>query len=221
MLYRNPVFYVLAAGIAAFVLMMLTICSVPISSLYFLYTTEALGVRFGMWGWCLDEDGTCSWPWQLGYTWEPQLSNTITKALVFYPITAVSIILTMISLIPIAYARNARADRVFRILAWISFTSSIFAFSFMIGMWSIAKYRFEKRGFSASYGLLPWLSLTATILLLAVALGPFIFGPLPKVGEQNTSKRLRRVKNFQDLEASARRKHRQQSRHTNIKSPSL
>ena len=86
---------------------MLTICSVPISSLYFLYTSEALGVRFGMWGWCLDEDGTCSWPSQyvqtflqglfrsiylcrLGYTWEPQLSNTITKALVFYPISFVA-----------------------------------------------------------------------------------------------------------------------------------
>jgi hypothetical protein len=88
---------------------MLTICSVPISSLYFLYTSEALGVRFGMWGWCLDEDGTCSGPWQyvqiyfyfttsfqvnllsnrLGYTWEPQLTNTITKALVFYPISFV------------------------------------------------------------------------------------------------------------------------------------
>jgi len=218
MLYRNPVFYVFATGIAAFVLMVLTICSVPISSLYFLYTSEALGVRFVMWGWCLDEDGTCSGPGQLGYTWEPQLSNTITKALVFYPITAVFIFLTMISLIPVAYARNARADRVFVVLAWISFASSIFAFSFMIGMWSIAKYRFEKRGFSASYGPLPWLSLTATLLLLAVALSLFIIGPPPKVGAQK--KPLRRVKNFQDLEASAHRKHQQQSRHTNIKSHS-
>ena len=43
---------------------MLTICSVPISSLYFLYTSEALGVRFGMWGWCLDEGGICSGPLQ-------------------------------------------------------------------------------------------------------------------------------------------------------------
>ena len=85
---------------------MLTICSEPVSSLYFLYTSEALGVRFGLWGWCLDEDGTCSWPWQyvrfcftrsfssrfidrLGYTWEPQLSGMITKALVFYPISFV------------------------------------------------------------------------------------------------------------------------------------
>jgi hypothetical protein len=58
----------------------------------------------------------------------------------------------MISLIPVACARNARADRVFLIFAWISFASSIFAFSFMIGMWTIAKDRFEKRGFSASYG---------------------------------------------------------------------
>ena len=50
------------------------------------------------------------------------------------------------------YTRTTRADRVFVILAWISFTFSTFAFSFMIGMWGVAKYRFEKRGFSASYG---------------------------------------------------------------------
>lgn len=170
---------------------MLTICSVPISSLYFLYTSEALGVRFGMWGWCLDEGGICSGPLQyvhffyivfkvfsiyrLGYTWEPQLSNTITNTLVFYPISsvvttfhngpiswsffliftgiaAVSIILTLISLIPVANARSARTDRVFLILAWISFASSIIAFSLMIGIWSVAKDRFQKRGFGASYG---------------------------------------------------------------------
>jgi len=221
MLFRYSVFYVFATGIAAFILMMLTTFSVPISSLYFLYTSEALGVRFGMWGWCLDEGGICSGPLQLGYTWEPQLSNAITIALVFYPITAVSIILTMISLIPVANARSARTDRVFLIFAWISFASSIIAFSFMISMWSIAKYRFEQRGFSASYGPLPWLSLTATLLLLAVALSPFIIGPLPKVGAQiPQNKRLRRVKNFQELEASARRMQQQQSKHTNIKSPS-
>lgn len=169
-------------------------------------------MRFGMWGWCLDEYGICSGPWQLGYTWEPQVPIPITNALVLYPITASSILLTMMSLIPITYARSARADRVFVILAWISFTSSTIAFLFMIGMWGIAKYRFEKRGFSASYGPLPWLSLTATLLLLAVALSPFIIGPLPKVGAR---KKLRRVKSFQDLEAAA---HRQQEK--NIKSPS-
>jgi len=212
------VFYVFATGIVAFILTMLTICSVPISSLYFLYTSEALGVRFGMWGWCLDEGGICSGPLQLGYTWEPQLSNTITNALVFYPITAVSIILTLISLIPVANARSARTDRVFLVLAWISFASSIIAFSFMIGIWSVAKYRFQKRGFGASYGPLPWLSLAATLLLLAVALSPLIIGPrpLPKVGAQN--RRLRRVKNFQDLEASARRMQQRQLQNTNIKS---
>jgi len=174
-------------------------------------------VRFGMWGWCLDEYGICSGPWQLGYTWEPQIPIPITKALVLYPITAFSIILTMISLIPITYARSARADRVFAILAWICFTSSTIAFSFMIGIWGVAKSRFEKRGFSASYGPLPWLSLTATLLLLAVALSPFVIGPLPKVG---APKKLRRVKSFQDLEAAARPKHQKQAPHTNIKPPS-
>ena len=58
----------------------------------------------------------------------------------------------MISLIPVIYARNARADRIFVIFAWISFVLSTMAFTFMIAMWSIAKFRFEKRGFGASYG---------------------------------------------------------------------
>ena len=65
------------------------------------------------------------------------------------------------------------------------------------------------------------MSLTATLLLLAVALSPFIIGPLPKVGSQMPqNKRLRRVKNFQELEASARRMQQQQSEYMNIKSPS-
>ena len=73
-------------------------------------------------------------------------------SLIFTGIAAVSIILTLISLIPVANARSARTDRVFLILAWISFASSIIAFSFMFAMWSVAKKRFEKRGFGASYG---------------------------------------------------------------------
>jgi len=58
----------------------------------------------------------------------------------------------MISLIPVAYARNARTDRIFLLFAWISFISSTIAFSLMIGVWVVAKARFEKQGFSASYG---------------------------------------------------------------------
>ena len=73
-------------------------------------------------------------------------------SLIFTGIAAVSIILTLISLIPVANARSAGTDRVFLILAWISFASSIIAFSFMFAMWSVAKKRFEKRGFGASYG---------------------------------------------------------------------
>ena len=44
---------------------MLITCSTPlIKTCYFLYTEEARGVRFGIWGWCLDEYGICSTPLQ-------------------------------------------------------------------------------------------------------------------------------------------------------------
>ena len=58
----------------------------------------------------------------------------------------------MITLLPVLYARSARSDKIFAISAWISFALSFLAFLFMIGIWGVAKSRFEKRGFDASYG---------------------------------------------------------------------
>ena len=85
---------------------MLTTFSVPLlSTFYFLHSTEANGVRFGMYGWCLDDYEICSsvkqvnWTcitpsiahrtvnYRLGYTWEPQLAVPISSALVLYPIS--------------------------------------------------------------------------------------------------------------------------------------
>jgi hypothetical protein len=108
---------------------------------------------------------------RLGYTWEPQLAVPISSALVFYPISTwkkygigspylsntsfsrpVFTSFTMITLLPVLCARNTRSDKIFKTSAWISFAFSSLAFLFMIGMWGVAKSRFEKRGFSASYG---------------------------------------------------------------------
>ncbi|KAF8150023.1 hypothetical protein B0H34DRAFT_666564 [Crassisporium funariophilum] len=212
MFYRNPVFYVFLGTFIAFIFMVLITFSAPIiPRLYFLHTTQAGGVRFGLWGWCLDEDKMCLSPLQLGYTWEPQIANPITKALAFYPLTVVLTSLTMISLVPVQCARSARSDRIFFVFAWISFASSFLAFCFMIGMWAVAKSRFEKRGFAANYGPLPWISLVGSLLLLAVALSPFYLPPptiQPPVATSTRHTRHRPLKADLEASSSPRREHR-------------
>ncbi|KIM39896.1 hypothetical protein M413DRAFT_446815 [Hebeloma cylindrosporum] len=198
-IYTNPAFYLLLASLTAFILLILPTFSVPLlSTFYFLHSTEANGVRFGMYGWCLDEGGICS-SVRLGYTWEPQLAVPISSALVLYPISAVFVFCTMITLLPVLYARSARSDKIFAISAWISFAVSFLAFLFMIGMWGVAKSRFEKQGFGASYGNLPWMSLVASLLLLVVALSPYFLGPPPK--EKPRPDAIRRRYQTADLEA--------------------
>ncbi|CAA7269631.1 unnamed protein product [Cyclocybe aegerita] len=191
-IYANPAFYVFLVTFTAFILLLLTTLSIPlVSSFYFLYTSQANGVRFGMWGWCLDSDGTCSSPLQLGYTWEPEIAIPITKALVFYPISVIFTFFTMASLMPVLCARNARSDKIFDIFAWLSFGTSALAFFFMIGMFDTARKRFERRGFDASFGNLPWMSLSATLLLLGVSISPFFFTPPPKPKPIESQRRRR------------------------------
>ena len=83
-IYTNPAFYVFLASFTAFILLyeffimfyyvlntarMLTTFSVPLlSTFYFLHSTQANGVRFGMYGWCLDEGGICSSIKQVNWT---------------------------------------------------------------------------------------------------------------------------------------------------------
>ncbi|PPQ81016.1 hypothetical protein CVT25_014524 [Psilocybe cyanescens] len=199
-IYANPTFYVFLSTLAAFVLLILTVFSVPmVSTSYFLHSSQANGVSFGMWGWCLDEGDVCS-PLQLGYTWEPEIAIPITKAFVFYPIAAVFTFLTMISMLPVLWVRTERSDKVFQVFAWISFAFSSLAFLFTIGMWGVAKSKFEKRGFSATYGNLTWMSLAATLLLLVVAISPYFIALPPK----QPSRRRHTRRN--DTEARPRRK---------------
>ncbi|KAF9446831.1 hypothetical protein P691DRAFT_707840 [Macrolepiota fuliginosa MF-IS2] len=155
---------------AAFVLLCLTTFSLPfIDSLYFLWTSQAGGVRFGIWGWCLDADHVCSDVLGLGYTWEPEVSIPITKALAFYPIAAASVFMTLVALLPVLRDRTPRTLRVFAVFAWSSFVFTFLAFVFMIAMWSVADERFKNAGWKVRWGPLPWMSFVATMLLLVVS----------------------------------------------------
>ncbi|KAF8910604.1 hypothetical protein CPB84DRAFT_1764109 [Gymnopilus junonius] len=206
MIYANPAFYVFLATLTAFILLILTTFSVPlVSTFYFMHSTQANGVTFGMWGWCLDDGSLCSSS-QLGFTWQPEVSIPITKALVFYPITVVFTFFTLASLIPVLCVRTAQSDKIFVISAWISFAFSVLSFLLMIGIWGVAKSRFEERGFSTSYGNLPWMSLAATLLLLLVALSPRFLGPPPKQSGR------RKVKGRIDVESNRPRRPKDHSR---------
>ncbi|TFK40439.1 hypothetical protein BDQ12DRAFT_497477 [Crucibulum laeve] len=152
-LRKHSIFLVLITTFIAFLLLTLTSFSLPLTkSLYFLHASQAGGVRFGIWGWCLETDPICINPLHLGYTWEPQIGNTITKALVLYPLAAILSLLALVALIPIHRHRTIRTDRVFAVFAIIAFVISLLAFMFMIGIWGAAKSRFEKAGFKAGYG---------------------------------------------------------------------
>lgn len=76
----------------------------------------------------------------------------------------------MVSMMPVLCARTERSDKVFQVLAWISFGFSSLAFLFMIGIWGVAKSRFEKRGFSATYGNLVSLHFFNGYLLFLIEL---------------------------------------------------
>jgi len=193
----------------AFILLLLISVSVPlVSTFYFLYSSQAGGVRFGLWGWCLDSDGTCSSPLQLGYTWEPEIDTQITGALALYPFSAALAFLTAMALLPIiCFPERKFGDTAFRLLAWISMALSALAFLFMAGIASVAKYRFEKNGFTASLGGLHGMSLAATLLLLAAAISTYIIPPPRKERSASRSRRHQR-----DLEAQPSTRRREISR---------
>ncbi|EDR10037.1 uncharacterized protein LACBIDRAFT_317946 [Laccaria bicolor S238N-H82] len=165
----------------SFIFLTLITFSLPISkSLYFLYASEAGGVRFGIWGWCLDSDPICMNPMRLGYTWEPQIATPITSALILFPIASVLCFLTILTLIPISSGRPVKnSGRVFMGFSLFTFFVAKLAFIFTIAMWAIAKTRFRRAGFKSHFGSLPWLSLFAMLLLLlAVILGAVFLKPL-------------------------------------------
>ena len=60
--------------------------SLPISkSLYFLYASEAGGVRFGIWGWCLEQDPVCMTPIKCESLFFGHFITTIESRLAYPP----------------------------------------------------------------------------------------------------------------------------------------
>jgi len=170
----KPHFLAFLLTSAAFILLMLITFSVPfISNFYFLRSSIAGGVDFGVWGWCLTSgDDTCTKK-SIGYSWDPQIIFWLTQALVLYPVSAALTFLSLLSLIPVLCSH--RRDRyyptpLFSILALLSYFASFFAFIFMIALFSTAMQRFKNDGFSASFGPLPWMSIGATVALAIVTL---------------------------------------------------
>ncbi|KAH8112752.1 hypothetical protein DFH11DRAFT_1689892 [Phellopilus nigrolimitatus] len=158
---------------AALALLALVTFSTPfIKIFYFLRTSEADGVEFGVFGWCRDNGLQCS-PKALGIDWEPQLIPWLTKALVLYPISAGLTLLTLLSIIPLLC--SYRRDRyyptpAFTCLAFLSFLASLAAFAFMIALFAIGQRGFRASGFEASLGPSVWMSLGATGALAIVAM---------------------------------------------------
>jgi hypothetical protein len=155
----------------------------------------------------MDADGTCSSPLQLGYTWDPEIDTQITGALAFYPFSTAFTFLTAMALVPIVCFPDRKfGDTAFRILVWSSMSLSALAFLFMVGIASVAKYRFERNGYTASFGNLHGMSLAATLLLLAAAVSPHLIPPSRK----ERSSRSRRHQ--RDLEARPSTRRREISR---------
>jgi len=60
--------------------------------------------------------------------------------------------LTTMSLMPVLLFERKFGDKAFCILVWSSMALSALSFLFMVGIASVAKYNFEKNGFTASFG---------------------------------------------------------------------
>ncbi|KIJ62854.1 hypothetical protein HYDPIDRAFT_93611 [Hydnomerulius pinastri MD-312] len=157
----------------SFILMLFTVFSVPlITTFYFIDAAVPAGARFGVWGWCYDSGGECPSSPRMGYSFGSQVDESLTRALVFYPISTILCFLSTISLIPLlcGYPVSHYPFRYFSLLSFGSFISSCIAFVFMIGLWGTAATRFNAEGISVTFGPLPWMSLAATVALGLVSL---------------------------------------------------
>ncbi|OBZ66230.1 hypothetical protein A0H81_13729 [Grifola frondosa] len=154
--------------LAACVLLVLVTFSVPfISIFYFLKTSAAGTVTFGIWGFCVDITGVCTQK-KLEYSFDPQIMKSLTTALVLYPVAAGLTLFGLLSLTPLLYPYP-----LFALLSILAFLTSLAAFAVMMFLFTTAKNRFHAEGFTATYGPAVWMSLAATavLLLLAVNVG--------------------------------------------------
>ncbi|EJD07023.1 uncharacterized protein FOMMEDRAFT_17457 [Fomitiporia mediterranea MF3/22] len=159
---------------AALVLLTLISVSTPVvKPLYFLHTAQAGGVRFGEWGWCLDDGSSCS-ERALGIDWSPELTPWLTKAIVVYPIAAGITFIALVSFIPplCSYRRERMfPSPAFTCLALVSFIASLVALVFALILFVTALRRFHALGFEASLGPNIWMSIGATAALAIVTMG--------------------------------------------------
>jgi hypothetical protein len=65
--------------------LLVTISTPLVRDFYFLHASTGGGVRFGIWGWCIDHGGHCTNN-NLGYRWGSQIIHWLTYLLVLYPI---------------------------------------------------------------------------------------------------------------------------------------
>ncbi|KAL1949570.1 hypothetical protein VTO73DRAFT_8451 [Trametes versicolor] len=160
------------ANLAAIVLLVLVTFSTPfIGAFYFLRTDFAGGIKFGLLGFCNDLTGTCTAK-ALGYHHEPQITNPLTTVLVLYPVAAGLTLLGALILIPAIFSGRDRGYPyvLFALLSTFAFLACAGGFGVTMYLFTVARDRFHAEGFSASYGPSVWIALSATALLLFIAL---------------------------------------------------
>lgn len=159
----------------AFVLLTLTTFSIPfISAFYFLDTSIDGGVRFGIWGFCFDNDPLNCTPKNLGYSWGDEVIGWMTQTMVLIPISAALSLFAMLCIIP--HLCTHKRDKIYpppfySFFAFVAFWTSLLGFIFLMVLWGTAFSRFKALGFKAHFGPLPWMSLAAMLLLLVATIG--------------------------------------------------
>ncbi|RDX57185.1 hypothetical protein OH76DRAFT_1394968 [Lentinus brumalis] len=165
-------FLMFLATIAALALLVLVIFSQPfIHVFYFLRTSAAGGVQFGVLGYCYGLTAVCSQK-KFGYQFTPELLNPLPIVLVLYPVAAGLTLLGAVVLLPLFFSR--RPPRwpyvAFGVLSTLAFLAAAAAFAITMWLFTVARDRFRAEGFTADYGPSTWMALAAAVLLLLVAL---------------------------------------------------
>ncbi|KAI0775122.1 hypothetical protein BD413DRAFT_603117 [Trametes elegans] len=168
----GPAFLMFAATIAALVLLVLVTFSTPfIQQFYFLHTNIIGGVKFGVFGFCLELQNICTSK-ELGYQFEERITRPFTTVLILYPIAAVLSLLGILVLLPIACSRRDHGYPfvLFAFLSAFAFLAAAGGFGVTMYVFTTAMRDLHAQGYSASYGPSIWIALAATAVLLIVAL---------------------------------------------------
>ncbi|KAI0649032.1 hypothetical protein C8Q79DRAFT_924404 [Trametes meyenii] len=168
----SPAFLMFLATVVALTLLVLVTFSTPFTQIfYFLHSDINGGVKFGVFGFCLELRDFCT-PKELGYQFDPQVIKPLTTALVLYPVAAGLTLLGAVVLIPVMFSRRDHGYPfvLFAFFSTFAFLAAAGAFAVTMYLFTVAIHRFHALGFSASYGPSIWIALAAIALLLVVAL---------------------------------------------------